>query len=389
MNDSSCRPGRRALLRQLRDSGVLAADWVPAFEAVDRAAFLPDLLWPYDMESRTSQSVDRAVDPAAWYACADADRPVTVQWDDGDHHGKAPGRVPTSSVSMPSVVASMLAELDVRPGCRVLEIGTGAGWNAALLAHRLGGEQVVTVEVDAEVAATARTRLRERGLRPEVVTGDGLLGHAARAPYDRIIATAGLRRIPFSWVEQTVPGGLIVAPWGTAFANTDHVVRLTVRGDGRAASGRLSAPVEFMKVRSQRHEIDPGAYLPGGFPGAATVSPTTLSTRDLGGGQVPRHPFLTAAGLLIPDCVLRADRRGTRVSTWLYDLGDLSWAAAVLTDGVADSTVYQSGPRRLWDELTSAHRWWTGNGCPAPDRFGLTVTPTGNTAWLDAPDRGL
>ncbi|EDY52239.1 protein-L-isoaspartate(D-aspartate) O-methyltransferase [Streptomyces clavuligerus] len=357
---------------------------------MDRAWFLPDLMWPYDMESRTSRPVDRGLDPGAWYSCADADMPITVQWDDGDHRGSAPGRVATSSVSMPGVVASMLAHLDVRPGHRVLEIGTGTGWNAGLLTHRLGDGQVVTVEVDQAVADAARARLHGHGLHPAVITADGLLGHAPRAPFDRIIATAGLRRIPFAWVEQTVPGGLIVAPWGTVFGNTDHIVRLTVSGDGRTASGHLSTPVEFMKVRSQRHSVDQTAYLPDGFPGGATTGSTTLTAAALGVGDRMHHPFATAAGLLITDCALMADRRGSSVSTWLYSLnGDLSWAAAVLTDNTAESTVYQSGPRRLWDELASAHRWWAGNGRPGPGRFGLTVTADGETIWLDTPGNPL
>ncbi|MER6916079.1 methyltransferase domain-containing protein [Streptomyces sp. NPDC000594] len=377
------RRDRRELLERLRASGALRADWAATFAVVDRAWFLPDLMWPYDMGSRSSRAVDRCADPAAWYGCADADVPITVQWDDGHHHGTGPGRVPSSSVSMPSVVASMLAGLDIRPGHRALEIGTGSGWNAGLLAHRLGDDRVVTVEVDEAVAEAARKRLNQHGLHPAVVTGDGLLGFAAAAPYDRIIATAGLRRIPFTWVEQTGPSGLILAPWGTAFGNTDHLIRLTVSDDGRTASGRLSAPVEFMKIRSQRHQVDQPAYLPHGFPGDATTATTTLTAGDLGVDS--RHPFTTAAGLLVPDCTLMADRRGNHVSTWLYSLNDHSWAATVLTDGTPRSTVHQSGPRRLWDELTSAHHWWTQNNHPGPDRFGLTITPEGQTPWIDTP----
>ncbi|WP_141726977.1 methyltransferase domain-containing protein, partial [Streptomyces niveus] len=73
--------------------------------------------------------------------------------------GTEPGVVATSSASMPSVVAAMLRDLDVSDGMRVLEIGTGTGWNAALLAHRLGSGNVVSVEIDAEVVARARAAL--------------------------------------------------------------------------------------------------------------------------------------------------------------------------------------------------------------------------------------
>ncbi|MFD4831059.1 methyltransferase domain-containing protein [Streptomyces uncialis] len=376
-----------ALGRTLRERGVLTADWAPSFDAVPRAGFLPEVMWPYDMGSRTSAVCDRNADPARWYTAAATNVPLTTQWDDGRHTGTAPGRVPTSSSSMPSVVMEMLAALDVRDGHRVLEIGTGTGWNAALLTHRLGGDRVVTVEVDATVADSARAALDRAGLHPTVITGDGLLGHPDQGPYDRTVITAGLRQVPYALVEQTVPGGLIVVPRGSSLTTADRLVRLVVAADGRTACGPLTTPVEFMKARSQRVQIDQGAYLPDGFPGGATATSTGLTSADGGFEEPWSHPFMTVAGLLVPDCLLLRDRRGDTVSVWLYGLTDRSWAAALLTDGVPRSTVHQSGPRHLWDELTAAHRWWTGHGSPSAERFGITVTAEGETVWLDDPAR--
>ncbi|MYW05433.1 methyltransferase domain-containing protein [Streptomyces sp. SID3343] len=357
---------------------------------MDRAWFLPTVMWPFDMATATSVTCDRDTDPDTWFAYADANVPVTTQWDDGRHTGPAPGRVPTSSASMPSVVMAMLDDLDIHPGHRVLEVGTGTGWNAALLTHRLGPDHVTTVEVDPTVAATAENTLRAHGLHPTVITGDGLLGHPPAAPYDRIIATAGLRRVPYAWVEQTVPGGVIVAPWGTRLTNADHVVRLVVADDGKSASGRFTTPVEFMKIRSQRPErLDQAAYLPDGFPGDATTTVTTLTSHDVGFEDPIRHPFMTAAGVLVGDCVLLSDRRAGAVSVWLYALSDRSWAAGVFHDATPRTTVYQSGSRRLWDEIESAHRWWTHTGSPTCDRFGLTIDPQGEHAWLDVPTNRL
>ncbi|MYY13367.1 protein-L-isoaspartate(D-aspartate) O-methyltransferase [Streptomyces sp. SID4919] len=352
-----------------------------------RAGFLPDLLWPYDMASRTSTVCDRNADPERWYAVAATNVPLTTQWDDGRHTGPAPGRVPTSSSSMPGVVMEMLAALDVHDGHRVLELGTGTGWNAALLAHRLGGDGVVTTEVDTAVADRARSALDRAGLHPTVITGDGLLGHPDQGPYDRTVVTAGLRQVPYALVEQTVPGGLIVVPRGSSLTTADRLVRLVVSEDGRTASGRLTTPVEFMKARSQRVQVDQGAYLPDGFPGGATATSTELTSTEAGFEEPWSHPFMTVAGLLVPDCLLLRDRRGDTVSVWLYGLTDRSWAATLLTDGVPRNTVHQSGPRHLWDELTAAHRWWTGHGSPSAERFGVTVSPEGETAWLDDPAR--
>lgn len=98
-----------------------------------------------------------------------------------------------SCLSQPSIVALQLGQLGVQPGHRVLEIGAGAGYNAAVLAHLAGPDGHVTaVDVDADIVEQARDRLATAGAENvEVVLGDGALGHQPGAPYDRIIATVG------------------------------------------------------------------------------------------------------------------------------------------------------------------------------------------------------
>ncbi|WP_328915817.1 MULTISPECIES: methyltransferase domain-containing protein [unclassified Streptomyces] len=374
--------GRSASGRRLLGPEDVPAPWASAFAAVPRAAFLPDLMWPFDLDRQTSVPVSRAEDPAAWREFAEADVPIVTQWDDGDHEGRAPGRVSTSSVSMPSVVLAMLDELSAGPGDSVLEIGTGAGWNAALLSHVLGDAHVTTVEVDAAVAATARAALERAGFRPTVITGDGFAGHAPRAPYSRIIATCGLREIPYAWVEQTAPGGTIVVPWGTHFGNGDALVRLEV-ADG-VASGRFTRLVEFMKMRGQRTTVRHGDVVPAEGTAGADESTTTLAAEEILTGRYASAPFVL--GLLVPGCVRAlAERRGDVQPVWFYGLTDRSWAVAVFREGRPTSTVWQAGPRRLWDEVEGAVRWWQSRGCPAFDRFGLTVGPAGQRVWLDEP----
>jgi protein-L-isoaspartate(D-aspartate) O-methyltransferase (PCMT) len=95
---------------------------------------------------------------------------------------------------MPTVMAGMLEALDLQPGHRVLEIGTG--YHAALLCQRVGAHNVVSVELDPALADAARRALAELGLRPRVHVGDGAAGLAAAAPFDRIIATASTDHIP-------------------------------------------------------------------------------------------------------------------------------------------------------------------------------------------------
>ena len=119
-----------------------------------------------------------------------------------------------SCASQPSVVARMLDQLDVGPGHRILELGTGTGYNAALLAHLVGSTgRVTTIDVDDDLVEGARAHLGAAGYRHvDTVLGDGALGHPEAAPYDRIIATVGAHAIPQEWLDQLAPDGRLVVP---------------------------------------------------------------------------------------------------------------------------------------------------------------------------------
>ncbi|MET9258061.1 methyltransferase domain-containing protein [Streptomyces sp. NPDC003717] len=375
---------RTALVRSLVERGALEPDWVAAFEAVPRSAFLPDVMWPHDMDTGRAVAVDMGQEPDRWLGFAETDVPIVTQWDDGT--GAGPGGTPTSSASMPSVVARMLRELDVRPGHRVLEIGTGTGWNAALLAHRVGADSVVTLEIDSTVATDARRRLLDFGAAALVVHRDGTLGDEPGAPYDRIIATAGLRSIPPAWLRDTRPGGIILAPWGTHFSHQDATVRLVVDDDGKSASGGFTGPVEFMKLRAQRLPFaGHAAYVPNGVGGADQSTTPVTEEEVVGEGRFAVAPF--AMGLRVRDChrVVAPKRDGAR-PVWLYGLTDRSWACVMFRDGRPEAQVWQSGERRLWDEALQALRWWLLAGQPGLERVGLTITAKGQQrAWLDDP----
>lgn len=115
------------------------------------------------------------------------------------------------TISQPLVVANMLEALDVHPGHRVLDVGTGSGWHAALLAA-LGG-RVWSIERWPELAARARAALA--GTDVEVVTGDGTKGWPPAAPYDRINVAAAAAELPVALLDQLAPGGRLVAPIGS------------------------------------------------------------------------------------------------------------------------------------------------------------------------------
>jgi protein-L-isoaspartate(D-aspartate) O-methyltransferase len=132
------------------------------------------------------------------------------------------------TISQPYIVAVMTQAADVQPGERVLEIGTGAGYQAAILAHL--GAQVYTIERNRELAEEAAERLERLGYDDvEVVTGDGSRGYPACAPYDVILVTAASPRAPQALLDQLAEGGRLVIPVGD---RNEQKLELIVKADG-------------------------------------------------------------------------------------------------------------------------------------------------------------
>lgn len=126
--------------------------------------------------------------------------------------------VAISSLSQPAIVGIMLEQLALEPGHRVLEIGAGTGYNAALIAHLVGETgHVVTVDIEPQIVEAARQHLAEAGYpQVQVVHADGGYGYPPGAPYDRIIISAAAFDIPPGWWDQLAPEGRIVLPLAVA-----------------------------------------------------------------------------------------------------------------------------------------------------------------------------
>ena len=129
------------------------------------------------------------------------------------------------TISQPYVVAYMTEQLNVLPHHRVLEIGTGSGYQAAVLSRL--ARDVATIERYRTLAEQARGRLRELGYdNVEVMVGDGLAGAPARAPFDRIIVTAAAEEVPQALVDQLGEGGILLLPLGP-HAGPQYIVKPT------------------------------------------------------------------------------------------------------------------------------------------------------------------
>ncbi|MGH3937372.1 MAG: methyltransferase domain-containing protein [Pseudonocardiaceae bacterium] len=357
----------RSLVDELADSGELIPAWRTSFLVVPRHQFIPDTIWR--TADRGLIPLHRVEDPQGWFDRVYDRDAVVIQVDDGRPRGER-GRHITSSASHPGVVARMLAALDARTGMNVLEIGTGSGYNAALLAHRLGAQRVTTIEVDSQLAGQARRALAATGFDGvTVIEGDGALGHSARAPYDRIISTAAVTEVPYAWVQQTRPGGVVLTPWATAYY-PGALLSFTVDSDGSARGG-IVGDLSFMWLRGQR---PPSTYTASIDTSRGTLGSTRLHAHDVAGVA----GAALAISQRVSDCALihRPTRRHAGV-LWFADPRSESWATLRYSPDVDTFEVRQAGPRRLWDEIEAAHQWWIDMGEPGVDAWRFTVTPGG------------
>lgn len=354
--------------------------WRQAISDVPRHLFAPGQAWAMPTLG-SDQEIDSAIDRSAWLAHVyEPDTAIIIQCDNGDAPAGQPGGVPTSSLSMPRIVAAFLELLDVSETSTVLEVGTGSGWTAGLLAHRLGDDRVATVEVDARLAAQAAANLRAAGRSPAVIAGDGADGHPACAPYDRIHVACGIARIPAAWISQSRPGAVIVLPWQPTGYH-GHRLRLRVGVDGQA-TGRFHGDCTFMMMRAQHFPV---------------ATPHACQARQLAGRINPREIAGAEAGMQL---MLAARLGSIRQASYSDSDGSFSlllsenepggsWAAADHDPKSGGVTVTRYGERDLWAEAETAYAAWLHAGCPAQDRYGLTVGPQGQRLWLDHPGRVL
>ena len=229
---------RHQLVAILREAGVLDhPEWEAAFTEIARDVFAP-AFW-HTLPGGDLEWLDRT-DPDHFDRWLDVvysdDSLVTQLREDG---------TASSSSTQPSLTAQLLRALDLRDGHRVLEIGTGTGYNAALLCHRLGADKVTSIDIDPELVDAAGVALASIGYTPTLVAGDGLAGVPQGAPYDRVVSTCSTNRVPPAWIEQCAPGGVVLANVGLG------VVRLQVDDTGTSAHGlALPDSAGFIEARS-------------------------------------------------------------------------------------------------------------------------------------------
>jgi protein-L-isoaspartate(D-aspartate) O-methyltransferase len=166
----------------------------------------------------------------------------------GDAYSDAPLPIGSGqTISQPYVVALMTERLEPRRTSRILEIGTGSGYQTAILAHLASGGRIFTVERLPDLLVEAEERFRRLGLTNiETRLGDGAPGWQEVAPFDRIVVTAAAPRVPEPLVAQLAPGGRLVIPIGDLAAQELVILHRRETGDGleqRHAGGVRFVPL--------------------------------------------------------------------------------------------------------------------------------------------------
>ena len=208
-------PGRQAQDAPKEETVDNARD-----ESVDRMEFLLSLR----RRGISDAAVLRAIDAVP------REKFVLPEFSDAAYADQAMPIACGQTISQPYVVAYMTEQLEVKREHRVLEVGTGSGYQAAILSQLAG--EVITVERYRTLAEAARKRFEKLGYQNiTVVLGDGLAGVPAYAPYDRIIVTAAAESIPQPLVDELAEGGILVLPLGP-HNDAQRLVKLTKTADG-------------------------------------------------------------------------------------------------------------------------------------------------------------
>lgn len=325
--------------------------------------------------------------------------------------------LPVSSSSQPAIMAVMLDQLDVEPGQRVLEIGTGTGYNAALIAHLVGpAGEVVTVDIDRDLTDLARARLAEAGYSEvTVVCADGAGGFAARAPYDRIIATVGVWDLAPSWMDQLAWDGRIVVPLDLRGVQRSVAF---AREDAHWAS-RSVEPCGFMRLRGafagpeQIHVLDQARRLALAVPDNRTIKADRVraalagrvtdratgvaaAAADLFNGlglwlalHEPRWCGVSEWDSSVPARLAAAPLRiqDQRITAGIVDDDSLAILGQRVPGGELSALGYGPDAGTLADQLAARVRAWDTAGRPATEGLRIDAYPRSTPDDDDLSDR--
>ncbi|WP_274036478.1 methyltransferase domain-containing protein [Streptomyces sp. MMBL 11-1] len=390
---SGAAAARAAMVARLEDSGALGPGPVrEALLALPRQILMPQAYVRRSAPDETPPCWDlldfsRPADRAELLERLHSGNSVSIQHDGEAILGRVPGPrrggAMTAMSSTMSLTADLLQQLDLRPGQRVLDVGTGAGVSAAVACFVCGDEGVVTLDIDPHVTEAAREHLSALGYRPATVTGDGTTGWTAAGPYDRVFVSFAVRHVPRALVGQLAPGGRALMSLGTSSPSWPGLAVVERRQDGRLEAQlravefghRAGAGFDRLFLSAAfREEIATAD----GWTQRSLLAPPEDSARGLWLALDHLYPGLVrnfgAADLTIgaPEC-----------RSWIR----------VRAVGRCRFDVTTSGPRDIWAEIQDVAGRWRASGSPDVFRIHFdtdggprATSPNGALNWRLSPD---
>jgi len=366
-------PAWRDALRDLPRDRFVSAFYAPAGDLDGAAGWLRSL-----PATAPGPPGERVVADPVWLGAVHGPDPLVVALSGPDPWGR---QVPVSISPAPAATVTMLQTLAPRSGQRVLELGTGIGHTAALLAHRVGPTNVTSVDIDPDLHRLAATRLNVAGLRPALVLGDSA-EHCDPDGYDRVLVAHHVDHVPPAWVGAVRPGGQLLLGLRGGLGAGHHAL---LHQQTDAATGASELTGRFLdwtatlpahrhpaRRRALRRPLDP---LPGPVRSATTSLPVdqlAVSTPLALLCQLHLPPGTTQA--------VRADAAGGR-SSYLH-APDGSWAEIAHTlDRNGRRDVRWAGVTTLPRLLDATLETYQDLGSPGWTDLGLTATTRGTRLW--------
>jgi protein-L-isoaspartate O-methyltransferase len=370
MTDLDWKPAAEAMARRLAHP---QSRWYPPLCVTPRHLLVPS--WWEGSDGGGWTVRHGATDPDGWLEAAYANTSLVTQVDTLHADHAQPGTtvtgVPTSSTTMPGLMVQMYRHAHLYEDARVLDVGFGSGYGAALLAARLGVRNVTSLDVDPYLIKAGKRRLTEIGIRPQVGVCDttkDVIG-----TYDRIVASVAVRPVPAPWLDALRPGGRLV----TTLTDLRVILTATKNDDG-TCTGRIEWDrAGFMAAR---HGPD--------YPRRDPISGECEQARDSTEGEECRgmYPVLnveeswelwTLLGIDVPGIRACYHHDPSGPPHLFLTAPDGSWAYAQQEHPDQAPIVREAGPQRLWDRLEAHRDRWVSDGYLQVYGSAATITPDG------------
>ncbi|UFQ16458.1 MULTISPECIES: methyltransferase domain-containing protein [Streptomyces] len=364
------------LAESLKQSGDLTTGhWARAFEETPRHAFVSDY---FQSQGGTPTRWKKVTvdDGEEWLRPIYTNATLVTHLDPAkQEEGGLWTGTPTSSSTQPSLTARMLEALDIDPKDRVLDAGTGTGYQAALICHRLNSShQLVTADIDPALTTTAKNSLSGLGYEPDIITAD-ITAWRWKGTFDKVIVTCAIPSITPSLRKAVEPGGRLVAnlfpPMSSALVVLDAQPNGTLEG---------------------RFHPDGGSFMPARPDKANARSTRDAEPQEGGSTEVPLEAFDSYHF----NFLLAALMPGVQLQYGYEEEGEGTLRRLVAPDGSWAEGVYQAhkrprfeecGKRGIWSTVEDMWAWYAENSHPRWERFGLTVSPDGaHRLWFESPD---